>query len=265
MDLGVQIYGCMNLFRENPEAFFKAMSNAGYTNIEPCIAFGTDRQGIENSNWHPIWLPEEVSGFKKLMSAYGLTINSFHAFGNAAGCSDELIKLCKDNDISRVVLSFPSDLSRKNIENFAAMCKGLAEKLRGNNLELWLHNHFAEIKAELDGKSVYETALELCGGIVGAQVDVGWVLYGGREPAAFLERISDYLSSVHYKDIKMNFEDLPVNDIHTALGSGALQIPGIYKLAYERNIPQLIDQDDSDGDFMADLCNTPAVLSAIST
>lgn len=264
MELGVQIYGCMDLFRQDPDGFFQALSAAGYTQAEPCVAFGISGDEIAGSGMKPVWLPEEVPGFAARMREHGLTLSSCHMFGDTAVYGTEMVKLCEETGIRQVVLNLPGGLSGEGCRAFADTCKAFALRLKESGIELWLHNGFPEIREQHEGKSVYEYVLESCEGLVGAQADVGWVLYGGREPVSFLEAIHPYLRSLHYKDLKKGYEALPLNAIHTALGSGALDAEGIYRYAARHAIPQLIDQDASDGDFIEDLRQSAKVLRAFS-
>lgn len=263
MELGVQIYGCMDLFRKDPDGFLRELAAAGYTQVEPCVAFGIGREEIEQSGMKPVWLPEEVPGFAARMEAHGLALRSCHMFGDTGKYGQEMMKLCAENGIAQIVLNLPGDLNAENSRDFADGCRDFALRLKKCGIELWLHNGFHEIRGEIDGKSVYEYVLENCEGTVGAQVDVGWVLYGGRDPAAFMQTIRPYLRSVHYKDIKKNYEALPLDRIHAALGSGALNTTAIYASVSGLGLPQLIDQDASDGDFMEDLRQSAAVIAAL--
>lgn len=263
MELGVQIYGCMDLFRKDPDGFFRELSAAGYTQVEPCVAFGISGEEIEQSGMKPVWLPEEVPGFVARMREHGLALRSCHMFGDTEKYGAEMMKLCEENGIAQIVLNLPGGLNRDNCGDYAAACRSFALRLKEGGIELWLHNGFHEIREDIDGKSVYECVLEKCEGTVGAQADVGWVLYGGRDPAAFMQTIRPYLRSVHYKDIKKNYEALPLDRIHTALGSGALNTAEIYASVSDLGLPQLIDQDASDGDFMEDLRQSAAVLAAL--
>lgn len=264
MELGVQIYGCMDLFRKDPAGFFGALRKAGYTQAEPCVAFGISGEDIRQSGMKPVWLPHEVPGFAAQMKEQGLSLTSCHMFGDTAVYGADMMRLCEETGIRQIVLNLPGGLAGEACDRFADACGAFARKLKERGIELWLHNGYPEIREQMDGKSVYEYVLERCGGLVGAQADVGWVLYGGREPVAFLKAIAPYLRSLHYKDLKKGYETLPLDSIHTALGSGALNTEEIYRYTATLPIPQLIDQDASDGDFLEDLRRSAEVLTNLA-
>ena len=100
--------------------------------------------------------------------------------------------------------------------------------------------------------------LERCAGAAGAQIDVGWVLYGGEDPAAYLDRVRPYLRSIHYKDVR---PALPLEQIHVPLGGGALDWRSVRAFARANGIPELIDQDVSAWDFLADLADSARLLA----
>lgn len=253
MKLGVQIYGCMDIFRKNPDDFFRGLANMGYTQIEPCVAFGITKEEIESSGVKPIWLKDEVKTFKAMLEGYGLALTSVHIFGNPLEHIDEINNMIQENNIEQIVLNCPRELSQNACIAFADMCCKVATQIESTGAKLWLHNSFAEIRERVDGKSAYEFILDRCAGAVLAQVDVGWVLYGGENPLELMERIRPLIASIHYKDLKLDYKNLPPEKAHAALGTGALDTKAIIEFSRGMNITQLIDQDNSDGDFLEDL------------
>jgi hypothetical protein len=69
---------------------------------------------------------------------------------------------------------------------------------------------------------------------------------------------------LHYKDVKKNWQNLPASAIQICLGEGALDnVRGIFAYARELGIPQLMDQDYSDGDMMEDLKKSIELLYSL--
>lgn len=260
MVLGVQIYGCMKEFRADPEGFCTRLQKAGYTQIEPCVSLSADAETIAKNGMNPVWQPEEVPDFASLLRKHGLTLSSCHIFGDPKLDADKAAKLAAENGISEIVVNCPACDTLEACHAFADKCVYLAEKLRAVNASLWIHNGWPEIRRKFGDKTALEVVLERCGGAVGTQIDVGWVLYGGEDPTALMARVLPYLRSVHYKDIKVGYENMPLDTIHTALGNGALDWRASQKFAREHGIPELIDQDMSDGDFLLDLERSAELL-----
>lgn len=270
MNLGLQLYGCMELFRENPEQFLREISGMGYTQIEPCIALGITAGELAASGMKPVWLPEEVSVFSPLLKKYALDLTSCHFFGDPLKHLDTVLSLVRSQGIRQIILNLPQadpegepDILTA-FSGFALRCQKLASELKEAGAELWLHNGAPELRQKTDGVSLLEFVLRRCGGSVGLQLDVGWALYAGDEPAALMRHLAPYLKSVHYKDLKAGYETLPADQIHTALGSGCLDTGLVYQTACSLNLTQLIDQDQSDGSFLQDLKQSSQVLHSLS-
>ena len=101
MKLGVQIYGSTPEFRKDPEAFFARLSKAGYTEIEPCAALAMTAEQLRAAGVNPIWLPEEMPVFKKMMEKYGLELISCHIFGGPKADADKAVALATENGLKQ--------------------------------------------------------------------------------------------------------------------------------------------------------------------
>ena len=78
----------------------------------------------------------------------------------------------------------------------------LAERLQGQGIRLGYHNHHWELKPKEGGKTALELLFEAAGGSpLTWQADVAWLVRGGVEPKAWLERYRSRLTSAHVKDI----------------------------------------------------------------
>ncbi len=250
MKLGVQIYGCMREFRADPEAFCTRLRAAGYTQIEPCVSLSMDAAALEQNGMNPVWQPAEAAGFIRLLQNHGLSFSSCHVFGDLRADAEKAAAFAAENGARELVVNCPGGETAESYRRFAESCLYLAEKFDAVGVQLWVHNGWPEIRAHFDGKTGLELVLEACGGKVGAQIDVGWVLYGGEDPVAYLETVRPYLRSIHYKDVR---PALPLDQIHVPLGDGALNWRGVRAFARQNGIPELIDQDVSAGDFLLDL------------
>ena len=262
MKLGVQLYGCMKDFRKDPEGFFRGLAEAGYTQAEPCVALGSSGEELEKNGVNPVWLPAETEGFCRLMRENGLELSSCHIFGDPLAHFEELRRFVISCGVRQIVLNFPEGDLVREYSAFADRCLTLASRLREIGAGLLLHNSFPEVRLKIGGQSILELALERCEGAVGVQVDVGWALYGGEEPVEYLKRLAPYLRSLHYKDLKPGYRSLPVDQAHTCLGDGCLDVKSVFEYTKPLGIPQLVDQDSS-ADFLRDLTRSAALLRAL--
>ena len=260
MKLGVQIYGSMPEFRKDPEAFCARLAAAGYTQIEPVVSLNMTAEKIAAAGMNPVWLPEETAEFKRLLEKHGLELTSCHIFGDPAKDADKAAALAKEHGLKQIVVNCPRCESEADFAAFADGCLVLEKALAEVGTALWIHNSWPEIRAKVNGETALEYILKRCGGKVGTQIDVGWVLYGGEDPMAYLEKVKPYLSCIHYKDILEGYEQMDLGKIHIALGKGAVDWRAVKAYAVANDLPEIIDQDMSPDDFLKDLEETAALL-----
>lgn len=265
MGYGVQIFGCLQEFREDPEAFFERLSNMGYRQIEPCVFFG-DASVFPQRLADLVWKPQEVLGFQELMGRYGLVLRSCHVFSkDMLAAAEEMLALAQESSIDTYVVNCPAGIE-KDYAAFAQDCRTLAGRLEEEGIALWLHNNAPEIAArvqlEAEEITVMEAILQEAGDKLGAQVDTGWVLYGGIDPAVFLKRLGGRLRSVHFKDMAQGCQSLSGLDRFAVLGSGVTDIPAVMA-AIPQGVPVLVDQDATRGDFFVDLAASLRAMQAV--
>lgn len=260
MKLGVQIYGSMPEFRQDPETFCARLAAAGYTQIEPVVALNMTAEEIEAAGMNPVWLPEETAAFKKLLEKHGLELTSCHIFGDPAKDADKAARLAAEHGLTQIVVNCPACESEADFAAFADGCLVLAERLQAVGSALWIHNSWPEIRAKVNGETALEYILKRCGGKVGTQIDVGWVLYGGEDPMEYLKKVEPYLQCIHYKDICAGYADMGPGDVHVPLGKGAVDWCAVKAYADAHGLPEIIDQDMSHGDFLQDLADTAVLL-----
>ncbi len=265
MGYGVQIFGCLRDFRKDPAGFFARLAQAGYQQVEPCVLFG-DASGYPAALRELVWKPQEVPGFQEMMEGQGLCLRSCHVFSrDVLGAAGEMAELAPKTSIDAYVVNCPPDIA-KVYRDFARDCRALAEKLAESGTALWLHNNAPEIAARVQGEAgettVMEAILQEAGEGLGAQVDTGWVLYGGIDPAVFLKRLGSRLRSVHFKDMAENCQSLSGLDRFAVLGSGVTDIPSVMAQIPE-GMPVLVDQDATQGDFLEDLSASIQALQAV--
>jgi sugar phosphate isomerase/epimerase len=278
MEFGVQIFGCLSECKENPDAFFQKMAEAGYKQIEPCILFDDPDTMLENARKsgnkflehlaETIWKPEEVPEYLRLMEQYGLQLSSAHVFaGDCIKVADKMIETAQKNHIKAYVVNCNQQTIKSEFEQFASECSILSQLLQEQGIELWIHNNGAEIKALVDYNRRKVPALSAVLDLskkagVGAQIDVGWVLYGGIDPVEYLKEVGDCVRSIHFKDLKKDFHSREAGDIFACLGDGALNVVEILNsIPLSPDITVLVDQDASDKDILEDLRISVDVLN----
>ena len=253
MDIGVQLFGCSKLFRNDPKGWLGKLAGMGYTIIEPCVSFGIELPFA--------WNKGNIAEYAGYVRELGMKFDSAHMqCKEPLAYVDEMIAVAKSVGIRRYVLGNRGPFDRASVEAFAAQCSALADRLGEAGIELWMHNNPPEIRAKMEGGlSAYETILRLCGGRLGAQIDTGWAVVGGEDLGAFLLRNQEYIRSIHHKDIA-SMPDEKGFVPNVALGTGIVDPRVPFTFAKERGLTQVMDQDNTVGDFEADLKESAACL-----
>jgi sugar phosphate isomerase/epimerase len=258
---GVQLFGCMEICRKNPDDFFRRSADMGYELVEPCVAIG-EAALPERKNMHFLNLAE-LDEYVNKAKTYGLRVESCHVAARLNQDSDlrELCNIASNYGIKHVMTGGPSGNYAEMFDQYTQTLQSAAAEIAKSGCKLCIHNGPSETREQINGKTFLEAALEHCGGSVGVQFDVGWALVGGVNPFEYMKKIEPYLLTLHYKDIKKNWQNLPISEMHIGLGEGALEnLRGIFEYAQRLGIPQLMDQDKSDISMIDDLEKAIALL-----
>lgn len=261
MKFGVQLYGplsCMQGGREENLAMenLRALAQAGITEVEPCVDAG-------GFGWRPavIWPLDWLMDHADEIKGLGLAIPSVHVFAeNLAGETGRLKALAEKLGLRQYVVKTPQDTGGASLQQAALAYMKVADELAPLGVDLLLHNEAGDIQAKIAGRTVYEHLLDLCMGKVFAQVDVGWVQFGGEDPAAFLSRNAGRVKSVHHKDFPAGRGE-PVD---VPIGTGSVDLAACFRFARNRNIPQLIDQEHFGEDVPGELAGICQKLNSWS-
>lgn len=253
MKFGVQLYGPLNTMAGNVMENLKALARAGVTEIEPCVTVETF-PAPESVIWPIDWLMKHGDEILDM----GLKINSIHVFAeNLSGAMEKLKALAKKLGLRQYVVKTPGEISDISLQQAALIYRKAADELAEAGVSLLLHNEAADIRTKIAGKTAYERLLDLCMGKVSAQVDVGWVRFGGENPAEFLQRNAWRVKSIHYKD----FPAGGTEPVDVPAGAGCVDLQACFSFAQHRDIPQLIDQEHFGGDVPGELAAVSRMLN----
>ncbi len=253
---GIQLFGCMKLYRADPDGFLERLRAAGYGVVEPCILFGDMPPEFG-------WRSSDVELHAARLKRLQLELSSAHLFAaDFSAIVPELIETARRVGIRQYVVGYSGPFEREAAGAFARKCKATALQLAEAGIELWLHNSWREIAARIDGMSAYEWILRRCDGELGAQVDTGWVVCGGEALRPFLERNRPFLRSIHHKDVAAPL-DADGQTLNVPLGAGIVDTRYAFSFGQSLGLGQIVDQDHSAGDFLADLTQSARFLRAL--
>ena len=76
---------------------------------------------------------------------------------------------------------------------------------------------------------------------LGAQIDTGWAIWGGEDPAAMAKRLGEQFRCMHMKELAMDWQAQKGNGIFAVLGEGVSDVKAQVEATGDR--PIIIDQD----------------------
>ena len=273
-EYGVQLFGCSKIFREDTHGFFEKMKSAGITQIEPCIMFDDPiefkKKALERGDTFAatfpdvLWLPHEVKGFKEELNKMGMTLTSAHFFtASILDSLPKMIQVAKESGITSYVINTPG-YAVESPDEFAEIMTRVAAELKNIGVELWLHNGMGEFakKIVFEGKEipVYLYILKKSVGVYG-QIDTGWVVAGNTDVYEFIKNNPEFIRGIHFKDLDKDYKNKSGNDIFAVLGEGVMNVKAVMELV-PHDMPIVIDQDVSKGDFVADLIKSAEIIRA---
>lgn len=182
MKFGVQLYGPLS--NHAGRGFGEALlrwQKAGITEIEPA-----DRPGPILGPEGVIWPQTGCLHMSKKFGIWAWRIVSIHVFAeNLVQSMDKLKAVAEKTGLKQFVVKTPENSTESILQQTALNYMKAADMLETFGVRLLLHNEAGDIQTKIAGKTAYEHLLDLCMGKVGAQVDVGWVQFGGEDPVAF--------------------------------------------------------------------------------
>jgi len=144
--------------------------------------------------------------------------------------------------------------SAQNVDAFAALVDEVAEDLAAAGWDCHYHNHDFEFE-DLGDETAYdrfvgETEAKM-------ELDVGWALVGGDDPAALIGDLDDRIDLVHMKDMHVDereFAEIGEGDVDMQACADAARDVDADWLIYEHDDPENpAESIETGADFLADL------------
>ena len=232
--LSIQLYTLRSL--ESLDRILDVVAEAGYRHVE---TVGSHL--------------EDPGGVRTRLDARGLAASSSHvSLAALRERPDAVADACRTLGFTQLFMpAVPPDQRDMAAEGWRALGRelaGLAERFRDQGIALGYHNHHWELKPKEGGKTALELIFEAAGGSPLAwQVDVAWLVRGGADPRAWIDRHRDRIVSAHVKDIApagVN-ED---QDGWADVGAGMLDWRGLWRSCREAGARWMVVEHDKPGD-----------------
>jgi sugar phosphate isomerase/epimerase len=249
LPIGLQLYSVRGLLPKDYAGTLRQLGALGYREVEAAGFFGHR--------------PSEV---KQAMDDAGLNCVSAHySLRDLLPQVEETIQFGKDLGLRYIVcaapwLKDPSSVNdpgsraardkmtlddwRWNAEQF----NRIAERVNAAGMLFAYHNHTAEFRSE-NGMVFYDELIRTTDPAkVRFEMDCGWVVVGGKNPADYLARYPTRISMLHVKEFKMSgwtagSEPPP----STEMGRGSIDYRPIFEAAKKAHIEHaFVEQEEFD-------------------
>jgi sugar phosphate isomerase/epimerase len=210
--IGIQLYTVRREMATDIEATLAEVAQIGYREVEFAGLFG-----------HP------ARDVRAMLARHGLAAPSSHVampsdMSDWPRMLDEALTLGQSYIITP---SLPSDdWTPGGIQRIAAQFNIAGDVAKKAGVQFGFHNHAAEFKP-VDGRVPYDELLAECDpSLVKMEIDIYWMVTGGRDPLTYVAKYPGRFPMVHAKD-------RAANGAMADVGSGTIDFPKILG-AFER-------------------------------
>ncbi len=196
------------------------LAELGYGAIE--VGKGTFRNGLQ---------PGEL---KEMPDEAGLRVASF--MGSKEVLREELpaiAQVCHTLDCAYVVQSYGPVENVDQLLEEAREFEAFGARCRDHGLQFCYHNHDRELFRQFDDRCALDILLENTRPQnFRLELDLGWVKYGGQEPADFLRAHPGMAPLTHLRDVA----DLSERGTWAPIGDGILEMEAIVRAGLESGV-----------------------------
>ena len=222
--ISIQLYTVRELAAQDFPGTLRAIADIGYKGVEFAGLHGHD--------------PKEIA---KLIADLGMKVSSSHAGLPTPETVGGIVETEATLGNTRIIGGFgPNDFKTvEDVKQAAGKFQLAAELLKPHGMTFGFHNHWWEFFT-LDGKYVYDILMAEAPDIF-SELDVYWCAFGKADPVAIVGKYKSRLPVLHIKDGMLE----EGKHVHTAVGSGLLDMPAIVGAADPNVLKWLIVELDA--------------------
>jgi sugar phosphate isomerase/epimerase len=256
LPLGLQLYSVRDILPKDYEGTLAQLSALGYREVEAAGFFGHTPAEVKQAMDH--------AGLRCVSAHYPLKdllpkLDETIQFGKSLGleyivCASPMLKdasRVKDSNSRAARESMTLDDWRWNADQF----NRIGESIHAAGMRFAYHNHTPEFRSE-NGVVFYDELLRLTDPTkVSMELDCGWAVVAGKNPADYLTRYPTRIVMLHVKDFKMTPDVTPAAPPpSTELGRGTIDYHPIFAAAKKASIKHVfVEQEQFDMPAMAAL------------
>lgn len=185
MELSFQLYSARN-FKPWP-AFLTALKSYGYAQVE----------GYGDVYASPAEFAADLdnAGLKMPSGHFGVEM--------LEGDFDQALSIIKTFGMTQVFCPYLNEPDRptdaQSWRDFGARLEAIGQKLKPHGVAFGWHNHDFEFKKLPTGEFPMDLILEGGPNLLW-EADIAWIVVGGEDPFAWIEKYADRITAIHVKD-----------------------------------------------------------------
>jgi sugar phosphate isomerase/epimerase len=234
LPIGLQLYSVRELLPKDYEGTLRQVAAMGYREVEAAGFFG-----------------HSASEVKQAMHTVGLNCVSAHyPMAQLQSNREEIIGFGKELGLKYIICSSPmmkdssqprsGSMGTLTLDDWrwnAEQLNHLGEQVHAAGLQFGYHNHFREFRA-VNGVLPYDELLRLTDPAkVTMEMDCGWVVVGGQNPADYLTKHHTRFSMLHVKDFKLTGAGSEsAEPLSTEMGRGSIDYRPIFLAAKKAGV-----------------------------
>ena len=201
--LGIQLYSVRDAMKQDVEGTVARVGEIGYKFVEAA--------GYDNGQFYGL----SPKDFKELCETHNMQFLGSHTgqdVPDSAGWEstmawwDQAIQAHADAGVEWIVQPWMGRTGYDSLEGLKRYCEyfnAVGEKCNEQGIRFGYHNHSNEFTTEFEGKPVYDWMLELTDPEkVMFQIDLYWIVEGGKNPLDYFEKYPGRFEVWHIKDEK---------------------------------------------------------------
>ena len=199
--IGLQLYSVRDAMKEDAKATVAKVGEMGYKYVETA-GYGNGKI----YNMDPLEFKElcETNGLQFLGAHTGQNLPDSANWENTMMWWDQCIEAHKTAGVKWIVQPWMGGVGYESLEGLKRYCEyfnAVGEKCNAAGIRFGYHNHDKEFTTEFEGKPVFDWMLELTDPEkVMFQLDLYWIIEGGKDPLVYFENYPGRFELWHIKD-----------------------------------------------------------------
>ncbi len=199
--IGLQLWSVKDDMKEDVPGTIAAVGEMGYKYVETA-GYGDGKiYGLDPVEFKNLC---EKNGLQFLGAHAGQAVPTEENWDKTMEWWDVCIAAHKSAEAKWIVQPFMDGVGYESLDGLKRYCKyfnAVGEKCNAAGIRFGYHNHDNEFKVEFEGKPIYDWMMELTDPEkVMFQLDLFWIVEGGKDPLDYFEKYAGRFELWHIKD-----------------------------------------------------------------